>query len=101
MCVPEESSILVEFEIFHVVKHRLAFPYLSLCPGTRRKRGPDPAGMVGGDGKIHDAVVQSAERPDLNHEALALVRQGSFTPTPCNEKPDLHGVELTLQFQER
>ena len=32
-------------------------------------------GIIGSDGKVHQAVVQSAERADLGDEALALVRR--------------------------
>src|SRR5581483_2273699 len=34
--------------------------------------------VVGVDGKIHDAVVQSSERPELNAEAITQVQQWSF-----------------------
>jgi outer membrane biosynthesis protein TonB len=40
-------------------------------------------------------------RPELNAEALAQVRQWSFTPAMCDTHPDAHEVELTVHFQGR
>lgn len=58
-------------------------------------------GMAGTDGLIHDATIQSSERPDLNADALALVKQWTFTRGMCNGHPDEHEVDLTLHFQGR
>jgi TonB family protein len=58
-------------------------------------------GMIGGDGRIHDAVVQSSERPDLNAEALDVIHQWVFTPALCNGQPNLTEASFTLHFQGR
>ena|SRR5437016_145952 len=41
----------------------------------RGRRDIDVPGIIGMDGKVHQAVVQSAERADLGTEALGLVQQ--------------------------
>jgi len=58
-------------------------------------------GLVGEDGKVHQAVVQESERPDLNAEALRLVQQWVFTPAMCDGKPYITETALTLHFQGR
>jgi TonB family protein len=57
--------------------------------------------LVGVDGKLYEAAVQSSERPDLNAEALALAQQWLFTPAMCNGRPNQHEAEITLHFQGR
>jgi TonB family protein len=58
-------------------------------------------GIIGADGKVHDAVVQSSERPDVNSEALALIRQWVFMPGLCNGRPNPTEASFTLHFQAR
>jgi hypothetical protein len=58
-------------------------------------------GMVGADGKVYDATVQSSEREDLNAEAMGLVKQWTFTPSMCDGHADVHEADLTLHFQGR
>ncbi len=58
-------------------------------------------GMIGADGKVHEAVVQESERPDLNAEALSLAQEWVFTPALCNGKPSITEASLTLHFQDR
>jgi TonB family protein len=58
-------------------------------------------GFIAEDGRIHDAVIQSSDRLDLNSEALALVRQWTFTPGLCNGKPTRTEASFTLYFQGR
>lgn len=58
-------------------------------------------GVIGWDGKVHDAVVQSSERPDLNAEAVSLVEQWVFTPALCNGRPVVTEASFTLRFQDR
>lgn len=58
-------------------------------------------GIIGQDGRVHDAVVQSSERPDLNAEALSLVRQWVFSPAMCNGRPGQTEASFTLYFQAR
>ena len=56
-------------------------------------------GLIGVDGKVHDAVVQSSERPDLDPAALELVQQWTFTPAMCNGQPNESQASFTLHFQ--
>jgi TonB family protein len=58
-------------------------------------------GMIGIDGRVHEAVVQSSERPDLNEEALDVIKQWVFTPALCNGQPSYTEASFTLQFQGR
>jgi hypothetical protein len=58
-------------------------------------------GIVGEDGKVHDAVVQSSERPDVNSEALGLIQQWVFTPGLCNGRPNPVEASFVLHFQAR
>jgi hypothetical protein len=58
-------------------------------------------GIIEPDGKVHEAVVQSAEREDLGIEALNLVRQWTFTPAMCDGKPNVHETVLILHFHGR
>ncbi len=57
--------------------------------------------MVGVDGKVFEATVQSSEREDLNAEALALAKQWTFTPSMCDGHPDAHEADVTLHFRGR
>jgi Gram-negative bacterial TonB protein C-terminal len=88
-----------------------------LCTTYRRPFGvsmPQPPGgsgggnadvviraMVGVDGKVFEATVQSSEREDLKAEALALAKQWTFTPSMCDGHPDAHEADVTLHFQGR
>lgn len=58
-------------------------------------------GMISSDGRIHDALVQSSERPDLNNEALSLIQQWVFTPALCNGAPNATEASFELHFQGR
>jgi TonB family protein len=58
-------------------------------------------GMISGDGRIRDAVVQSSERPDLNAEALSLIQQWVFEPALCNGIPNLTEASFELHFRGR
>jgi hypothetical protein len=58
-------------------------------------------GLIGVDGKIHDAVVQSAERADLGSEALAIVQQWIFTPGVCDGNPNADEATLIVHFHGR
>jgi len=57
--------------------------------------------MIYPDGKIHDAVVQSSERPDLNEEAIEVIHQWIFTPALCDGQPAISEASFTLRFQGR
>ena len=58
-------------------------------------------GIIGRDGRVHQAVVQSAERADLAEEALALVQQWVFTPAVCDGQPNAEENEFVLHFHGR
>ncbi|MGA7382992.1 MAG: TonB family protein [Terriglobales bacterium] len=58
-------------------------------------------GMIYPDGKIHDAVIQSSERPELNAEALDIIHQWTFTPALCDEQPAISEASFALRFQGR
>ncbi|HMD85463.1 MAG TPA: energy transducer TonB [Terriglobia bacterium] len=58
-------------------------------------------GDVGEDGKVHQAVVQESERPELNAEALSIAQSWVFTPARCDGKPYTTEVNLSLHFQGR
>lgn len=58
-------------------------------------------GIIGPDGRVHDAVVQSSDRPDLDAEALRTIGQWVFTPAMCDGKPNATEASFTLHFQGR
>ena len=58
-------------------------------------------GIIGADGKVHEALVQSSDRPDLDSEALSLIQQWTFTPALCSGNPVQIEASFTLQFQGR
>jgi hypothetical protein len=58
-------------------------------------------GIIGRDGKVHQAVVQSAERTDLGAEALALVQQWVFAPAVCNGQPNEQEATFIVHFHGR
>jgi len=58
-------------------------------------------GIIGIDGKVHQAVVQSAERPDLAAEALNVVQQWLFTPAVCDGRPNTEETTLVVHFHGR
>jgi hypothetical protein len=68
-------------------------------------RGPDVdvvvRGMIGQDGKVRNALVQSSARPDLNPEALSLVAQWVFLPAMCNGKPNSTEASFVVHFHGR
>jgi TonB family protein len=90
---------------------------LQLCTTYRRAIGqsmpqPKPGnrssdaevvvrGIIGEDGKLHNALVQHSERPDLNSEALNVAAQWVFLPAMCNGKPNPSEATLVLHFRDR
>jgi hypothetical protein len=58
-------------------------------------------GIISTDGKVHEAVVQTAERPDLGAEALALVQQWVFTPAMCDGNPNTEEAAFIVHFHGR
>lgn len=58
-------------------------------------------GIIGSDGRIHQALVQSGARPDLGAEALALVQQWVFAPAVCDGKPNEQEETFIIHFHGR
>ncbi|MFZ0803003.1 MAG: TonB family protein [Terriglobales bacterium] len=58
-------------------------------------------GVISQDGRVHDAVIDSSERPDLNAEAILTIHQWAFTPPMCNNQPTSAEASFTLHFQGR
>jgi hypothetical protein len=58
-------------------------------------------GIIGTDGKIHEAVVQSSERADLGEEALGLIQQWVFTPGICDGSPNTTESIFMIHFHGR
>jgi TonB family protein len=58
-------------------------------------------GIIGDDGRIHDAVVQSSDRRELDQEALNLIQQWVFTPALCDGHPNRTEASFALHFQGR
>jgi TonB family protein len=56
-------------------------------------------GIIGSDGRVHNAVVQSSDRPDLDSQALSLIQQWTFTPALCNGKPNATPASFALHFR--
>jgi TonB family protein len=57
--------------------------------------------VIGVDGKVHEAAVESSERPDLNADAIKVVQGWTFTPSLCNGKPNPQEANLVVHFQGR
>jgi TonB family protein len=58
-------------------------------------------GRIGEDGRVHDAVVQESEYPDLEAEALALIGRWTFLPPMCNGRPNSSPATFVLHFRGR
>lgn len=58
-------------------------------------------GIIGRDGRVHEAVVQSTERPDLGTEAAALVQQWTFSPAVCNGNVSTEEATFVVHFHGR
>jgi hypothetical protein len=58
-------------------------------------------GIIGTDGKVQGALVQSSQRADLNMEALNLIAQWAFSPALCNGQPNPNEASFVLRFHGR
>jgi TonB family protein len=56
-------------------------------------------GLIAADGKVHDAIVQSSDRPDLNPAALRVIQDWIFTPAMCDGNPVGTEASFTLHFK--
>jgi hypothetical protein len=108
-------------ELTDVTENVLAAPpgasVLQFCKTWRRAIGvsmPQPKagnggrdydvvirGLIESDGLVHDAVVQSAELPDLGAEALEVIKQWRFTPLMCDGQPGEIEGSFVLHFHGR
>ena len=55
-------------------------------------------GAIGGDGRVHQASVLPAGRPDLEKQAIEIVSTWVFTPPLCNGTPTTISVDLVVHF---
>jgi hypothetical protein len=58
-------------------------------------------GIIGTNGKVREAVVQSAERAELGAEALSLVQQWVFAPAVCNGSSNEEEATFIVHFRGR
>jgi TonB family protein len=52
-------------------------------------------------GRVYEASIIHSERPDLNDEAIATVKQWMFTPAMCDGDPKQVEATFTVEFQGR
>jgi outer membrane biosynthesis protein TonB len=53
---------------------------------------------IGPDGRVQQAVVLPAGRPDLEKRAIEILSSWVFTPPLCNGKPTIIGADLVVHF---
>jgi len=53
------------------------------------------------NGRVYEATILNSERPDLDDEALALVKQWTFTPAMCDGNPRQTEVSGDVHFSGR
>lgn len=58
-------------------------------------------GLIGQDGKVYYALVQSSQSPELSAEALSVIAQWSFLPSMCDGHPNTVEVSFLLTFRGR
>jgi hypothetical protein len=58
-------------------------------------------GLIGSDGKVYYALVQSSQWQDLNAEALSVIAQWSFLPSMCDGHPNTVEASFLLTFRGR
>ena len=54
--------------------------------------------IIGKDGRVYEAAVLPAGRPDLEKQAIQIVSGWSFSPGLCGGKPTEVGVHLVVHF---
>jgi len=88
--------------------------FLTRCSEARRaiaqstpqpaSAGPGPwydvkvQAVIGTDGRVRQASVLSAGRPDLEEQAIQIVSGWVFIPATCNGKPNAVNANLTVHF---
>ena len=55
-------------------------------------------GVIGNDGRVHEAAVLPAGRADLEKQALQIVSEWVFSPGLCNGKPITVDADLVVHF---
>jgi hypothetical protein len=55
-------------------------------------------GVIGSDGRVHEAAVLPAGRPDLEKQAIDLVSTWVFSPPTCSGKPTVVNADLVVHF---
>jgi hypothetical protein len=55
-------------------------------------------GVIGRDGRVHDAAVLPAGRPDLEKQAIDLVSTWVFSTPTCSGKPTVVIADLVVHF---
>lgn len=55
-------------------------------------------GAIGPDGRVQQATVLPAGRPDLEKKALEIVSTWVFTPPLCNGKPTIVSIDPVVHF---
>lgn len=58
-------------------------------------------GEVRADGRIHEATVDDSSRPDLNAEAISIIKSWTFTPASCNGQTTFGPIAAVLHFVNR
>jgi TonB family protein len=55
-------------------------------------------GAIGPDGRVEQATVLSAGRPDLEKRAIEIVSSWVFSAPLCNGKPTIVSADLVVHF---
>ena len=55
-------------------------------------------GVIGADGRVHEAAVLAAGRPDLEKQAVELVGSWRFSPPLCDGRPTAMNADLVVHF---
>jgi Gram-negative bacterial TonB protein C-terminal len=58
-------------------------------------------GGIGPDGRVQQATVLPAGRPDLERRAIEIVSSWVFSAPLCNGKPTIIGIDLVVHFAPR
>lgn len=83
--------------------HQYRRPIIQSAPQPA-SAGPGPwydvkvHGVIGGDGRVHEAAVLPSGRPDLEKQALQIVSTWVFSPGLCNGKPFTVDANLVVHF---
>lgn len=82
-------------------ERRRAIAQLTPQPATA---GPGPwydvkvQAVIGTDGRVREAAVLPAGRPDLEQQAIQIVSEWVFIPATCNGRPYIVNANFTVHF---